>query len=160
LGELDALGRGRHPSGPLPVAVTVVLAALDRSLADGAADGTVVPRLQARGRSGRRLTLHAALTQGSEFRPSERIVVIAPAVPERPWWREASPYGLTDRETEVVDLVVRGRSTREIADELFIAEHTVQRHLSNIFEKVGVRGRRALVKRLFVEHVVPGFHPD
>ena len=51
--------------------------------------------------------------------------------------------------------MVCGLSTRQIAARLFITEHTVQRHLSNIFEKVGVRSRRDLVKRLFVEQVLP-----
>jgi DNA-binding CsgD family transcriptional regulator len=58
----------------------------------------------------------------------------------------------------VVKLVVGGLSTRQISDQLFIAEHTVQRHLSNIFEKVGVRGRRALVKQLFVEQMLPSMN--
>ena len=65
-------------------------------------------------------------------------------------------YGLSSREEEVVKLVVGGLSTKQISERLFIAEHTVQRHLTNIFEKVGVRSRRELVKQLFFEHVLPG----
>ncbi len=37
------------------------------------------------------------------------------------------------------------------AAELCIAEYTVQDHLKHIFDKVGVRGRRALVKKLYLE---------
>jgi DNA-binding CsgD family transcriptional regulator len=84
------------------------------------------------------------------------VVVIGPAHSEEIAWLSMSAYELSPREEEVVRLVVRGLSTKRIADHLFIAEHTVQRHLSNIFEKVGVRGRRALVKHLFVEQVLPG----
>jgi DNA-binding NarL/FixJ family response regulator len=53
---------------------------------------------------------------------------------------------------ESVSKVVRcGASTRQISGALYISEYTVQDLLSNVFEKVGVRGRRALVKRLYLE---------
>ncbi len=65
-------------------------------------------------------------------------------------------YGLTAREEEVVGLVARGRTTREISAEIFVSEHTVQRHIQNAFEKVGVRNRGELVKRLFFENLLPG----
>jgi DNA-binding CsgD family transcriptional regulator len=55
--------------------------------------------------------------------------------------------------------VIRGHSTKQIAAELFIAEHTVQRHLTNIFDKVGVRSRRELLKRLFFEQFAPNLAP-
>ncbi|HEX6233547.1 MAG TPA: LuxR C-terminal-related transcriptional regulator [Jiangellaceae bacterium] len=53
------------------------------------------------------------------------------------------PGGLTAREAEVLRLVSVGKSNREIAAELFISEHTVARHLSNIFRKIGVTSRSA-----------------
>ncbi len=65
-------------------------------------------------------------------------------------------HGLSPREEEVVGLVMRGLSNRRISQALFISENTVQRHLSNIFEKVGVRGRKGLLKRLFFENLLPG----
>lgn len=141
----------------LPVAVQVVLGVLRRTLSPAANnDGDVIPQLQVRGHSGRWLSLHASGAEGSEGRAGDRIVVIAPARPQEVVWLGMSAYGLTPREEEVVRLVVGGLSTRQISDRLFIAEHTVQRHLSNIFEKVGVRGRRALVKQFFFEQVLPG----
>jgi DNA-binding CsgD family transcriptional regulator len=54
-----------------------------------------------------------------------------------------------------VDLVVQGASTKEISKVLYISEYTVQEHLSNVFDNVGVRGRRALVKRLFFDNLYP-----
>jgi DNA-binding CsgD family transcriptional regulator len=54
-------------------------------------------------------------------------------------------------EREVVDLVVRGASTKQISQVAIISEYTVQEHLFNVFEKVGERSRRALVKRLDLE---------
>lgn len=52
-------------------------------------------------------------------------------------------HGLTDRECEVLALVAAGRTNRQIARRLGISEHTVARHLSNIFNKLGVASRTA-----------------
>ncbi len=140
----------------LPVAVQVVLGALERSL-DPASDRDRhrVPRLRVRARSGRWLTLDASLTEPSADRPSERVVVVGPAQAEEIAWLTLAVFELSPREEEVVRLVVRGLASSQIAAQLYITEHTVQRHLSNIFEKVGVRSRRDLVKRLFVDQVLP-----
>ena len=79
------------------------------------------------------------------------MIVIESAEPREVSWLRTSAYGLSDREREVVDLVVRGLSTKQISRTLFISEYTVQDHLSNVFDKVGVRGRRALVKCLYLD---------
>ena len=50
---------------------------------------------------------------------------------------------LTDREREVLSLVAAGETNRQIAAALGISEHTVARHLSNIFDKLGVTSRTA-----------------
>ena len=50
-------------------------------------------------------------------------------------------HGLTKRELEVLRLVAAGKSNRDIAAELMISEHTVARHLQNIFAKLGVSSR-------------------
>ena len=52
-------------------------------------------------------------------------------------------HGLTSRELEVLRLVAAGRSNREIAAELVISEHTVARHVQNIFAKLRVSSRTA-----------------
>ena len=51
--------------------------------------------------------------------------------------------GLTGREIEVLALVSTGKSNRDIATDLFISEKTVARHVSNIFNKLGVSSRAA-----------------
>ena len=56
-----------------------------------------------------------------------------------------SQDALTAREVEVLALVAAGRSNRQIAAELHISEHTVARHLSNIFTKLDVTSRTAAV---------------
>lgn len=52
-------------------------------------------------------------------------------------------HGLTTRELEVLRLVAVGKSNREIAAELVISEHTVARHLQNLFAKLDVSSRTA-----------------
>lgn len=53
-------------------------------------------------------------------------------------------WGLTRREQEVVKEMLRGSSTRGIAETLSVAPGTVQDHLTAAFDKVGVRSRREL----------------
>ncbi len=50
---------------------------------------------------------------------------------------------LTEREAELLRLVAAGRTNRAIAAELFVSEKTVERHLSNVFRKLGVSSRAA-----------------
>jgi serine/threonine-protein kinase PknK len=48
--------------------------------------------------------------------------------------REVDPlYDLTDREREVLALMAEGRSNKAIADRLFVSDHTVEKHIKNIF---------------------------
>jgi ATP/maltotriose-dependent transcriptional regulator MalT len=53
------------------------------------------------------------------------------------------PAGLTAREAEVLRLIAVGKSNRAIATTLVISEHTVARHVQNIFAKIGVSSRAA-----------------
>ena len=55
---------------------------------------------------------------------------------------------LTKREKEVFDLLIRNKSTKEIAEELFISEKTVRNHISNAMQKLGVSGRAGAVIEL------------
>jgi DNA-binding CsgD family transcriptional regulator/Tfp pilus assembly protein PilF len=53
----------------------------------------------------------------------------------------AAAGGLTEREREVVGLVADGRTNRQIAEQLVIAEHTAERHIENILGKLGLTSR-------------------
>ena len=53
------------------------------------------------------------------------------------------PAELTDREVEVLRLIARGRSNREVAEQLFISPKTVGRHVENVYAKIGVSSRAA-----------------
>lgn len=58
------------------------------------------------------------------------------------------PSVLTKREKEVFDLLIRNKSTKEIADLLFISEKTVRNHISNVMQRLGVKGRAQAVVEL------------
>ena len=51
-------------------------------------------------------------------------------------------YGVTNRESEIAWLLYRGFTNRQIGEELFIAETTVKKHVSHIYEKMQVSGRK------------------
>lgn len=55
----------------------------------------------------------------------------------------ADRHRLTNRELEVLRLVARGLTNRDIADELVVAVRTVDSHVSNLFTKLGVTNRAA-----------------
>jgi DNA-binding CsgD family transcriptional regulator len=64
------------------------------------------------------------------------------------------PHGLSRRELEVLRLVAAGKTNREIAAALVISEHTVARHVQNIFGKVGVSTRSAATAFAFEHDLV------
>jgi ATP/maltotriose-dependent transcriptional regulator MalT len=64
---------------------------------------------------------------------------------------DALPAGLSAREAEVLRLVASGKTNRDIAVELVLSEHTVGRHLQNIYGKIGV-GSRAAATAFVFEH--------
>ncbi len=70
--------------------------------------------------------------------------------------RESSelPAGLSAREVKVLRLVAAGKTNRQIAAELVISEHTVSRHLQNIFAKLGVSTRAAATAFAFENQLV------
>lgn len=96
------------------------------------------------GRHSRELQVGATRTVG------EMIDVVLSAVPDaiaQSTRFENAPsiadcWGLTAREKDVLALIARRQSDREIADALFISRHTVARHVSSILGKLGVRSRR------------------
>lgn len=55
---------------------------------------------------------------------------------------------LTTREKEVFELLVSGLTTKEIASSLKISEKTVRNHISNVMQKLGVKGRANAVIEL------------
>jgi DNA-binding CsgD family transcriptional regulator len=153
---LDDLGAG-GPGGedPLPFAVLSVRGRLLRlrHLPD---EAPAAARLRARGRSGTWYALDATLSEPGENGLASTVISIEPAAR-----REVAPllfrlYGLSPREREVLLWVLRGEPTKRIAVHLGLSVHTVQDYLDKACDKVGVRGRKALVAKLFQD----GFAPE
>ena len=65
------------------------------------------------------------------------------------------PFGLSERQFEVLSGALVGETSRQIAQKLFISELTVRNHLHAIYERVGVSGRRELLGR-FVQGLIEG----
>jgi len=59
-----------------------------------------------------------------------------------------SKFLLTHREREVFELLVQDKTTRDIAQQLFISEKTVRNHISNVMQKLNVKGRSQAVVEL------------
>ncbi|GAA1873757.1 hypothetical protein GCM10009836_63470 [Pseudonocardia ailaonensis] len=103
--------------------------------------------LAAQGSPGARERLEAALVAFAGAVPYETRVrrdlgslgAVAPVVPVLPGAAE-----LTEREREVVALVARGMTNREVAAELFVTDKAVEYHLGNVYAKLGIRSRRRL----------------
>jgi DNA-binding CsgD family transcriptional regulator len=68
--------------------------------------------------------------------------------------RSGTSYGLSERELEVLRLVASGKSNREVASRLVISEHTVARHLQNIYAKVSVSSRAAATAFAFEHELI------
>jgi DNA-binding NarL/FixJ family response regulator len=64
------------------------------------------------------------------------------------------PHGLTPRELQVLRLVAAGKTNKTIATELFLSEKTVDRHLSNIFDKLDVSSRAAATAFAYEHHLI------
>ena len=53
--------------------------------------------------------------------------------------------GLSNREAEVAELVTKGLSNKEVANQLFVTEKTVKFHLTNIYKKMNLKSRAQLI---------------
>jgi len=62
--------------------------------------------------------------------------------------RAENPWDLTPTEAQIAELVASGRTNRQVADQMFLAEKTVAANLSRIYLKMGVRSRMEMAKEL------------
>ncbi len=67
--------------------------------------------------------------------------------------------GLSGREMEVLELVSKGKSNREIAEKLSLSQGTVRNYVSSIMEKLGMRNRIELATYA-VKHNISEWMPD
>jgi DNA-binding CsgD family transcriptional regulator len=147
LGELvDSTSDG----APLPLLVASVA---DQARRAAAGQTQQVASVRSPRRTGGWLLLDASLLDGDA--DGRVAVMIHPATQPELAGLIVEAYGLSRREREVTRLVLHGRSTRQIADELHVSAYTVQDHLKAIFAKAGVGSRRELVAQLFQQHYAP-----
>ena len=150
---LAELGDWPRRSEP-PQALRTVATRLEAIERAGETVPELLPRARTQTRSGRWLLLHAARLSGVSG-DRQIAVILEPAGPAEVAPLVLQAYGLTDREAQVAQLVLRGLSTGEITDSLFITALTVQQHLKAVFDKTGVRSRRELVAQVFAQQYLP-----
>ena len=108
-----------------------------------------------RGLSGRWYVLRASLALPGVDGASSVVVVIRPALPLEVATILTRLYGFSAREREVIAAVARGEPTKCIAAALGLSPHTVTEHIDRACNKLGVRGRKALLAKLFFEGYAP-----
>ncbi|TDQ50995.1 regulatory LuxR family protein [Actinomycetospora succinea] len=146
------LGGGPLGDAPLPQVVCAIVGAARRRAAD---PGAPMPRARLRSRSGRWVVAHASPMVGRGGTVADVVVTLEDARPPEVIPLVVASYGLTDRERDVVGLVLAGVDTADVAARLHLSAYTVQDHLKKIFAKVGVRSRRELIARIYNDHYVP-----
>ncbi len=152
---LEDLRSAADEPGPLPAVIGSVLLLLQWQTARARTDPgvTAEARLSARGRTGQRYTLYATRNQGGTDQAPLTTVLLAPEHPAEAGTTLARLYGLSPREREVLVRIARGESTREIATHLGLSTWTIQEHVGNACAKVGVRTRRELLARIFLDTI-------
>ena len=141
----------RRARGSLPASITSAASAA--MACARAKDPAAESRVVVRSPDGAWISVHGMVI--GTGRDLKAAVIVEPAHPDRIFPLLMSVHGLTPREQEVTRLVLHGWPTAQLARRLGITPHTVQQHLKSVFEKVGVRSRRALVGALFYESFDP-----
>jgi DNA-binding CsgD family transcriptional regulator len=145
-GVVDEVGCGRVAVGePLPLLFAAVVRRLEAIEAGTVEAPPATVRI--RNRAGYLMTAHATRLYGDSGSAPVVITLTSATPAERSSFLLAA-YGLTPAQQRVANLVLQGRTTRQIMAELHISAHTVQDHLKAVFDKTGVRSRRDLVNLL------------
>ena len=147
----DLADVGLRMPDDLPIAVVGLVARLRAPRIDVAR--TI--QLRARGVSGRLYSIRASLAEPDAGGESATMLVIQPAVPREVAAVLTNLYDLSAREREVAAGVARGESTKEIAASLGVSSYTVIEHIERACQKIGVRGRKALVAKLYFDGYAP-----
>ena len=99
--------------------------------------------------------MRASLAEPDASGESAVVIVIRPALAQEIANVLTRLYALSPREREVIAAVARGEATKCIAETLKLSPHTVTEHIQRACDKIGVRGRKALIARLFFDGYAP-----
>lgn len=93
---------------------------------------------------------------GLKLTRKEEVIVVKEVPVEVPVPTPTTPFvlnevrqrdlGITKRELEILELIAKGMSNKEIAEKLFVSENTVKTHSSRVFEKLGAKRRTQAVQ--------------
>ena len=141
---LDVMG---DAANGLPASVWSTIAALTRGKSAQAAVTAPTPLGRVR------------VEASASGQPGVAAIVIAaegpPPAPEIP-----THWGLTPQERAVVSHLATGKSNAQIAEALFVGEHTVEWHLRGVYDKLDVRSRQEVIAALFRQTLLPGIEQD
>ena len=142
---IEVLRRVEVGDDYLPGAVRSAVAGLSAGL-----DGAAHTRVRVTTPLGR---LRVEASPGGE--DGAVMVVLTPQLPPSP--PDLPPaWPLTRAERNVVSLLVRGLSNRQLAAALYVSENTIESHLAHVYDKLGVRSRSQLLALFFTETYQPG----
>lgn len=93
--------------------------------------------------------LQSFLRSRSDAQPMRRTVSAVKLLNSAALKTPKEEWGISPREEEVLELIILGKTNKEIAGALFISEHTVKNHLSRIFTKMNVTDRSQIIALVY-----------
>jgi DNA-binding NarL/FixJ family response regulator len=154
---LDGIGATRRLTAEHPGVAIVVLTTYvdDNSVLDALRAGARSYLTKDADRTDIARALQAAAGGLTVFDPRVHDMLLAaaaaPAQPEP--CRPAPPDGMTHREVEILGLIARGLTNPEIAERLYLSNHTIKTHINRIFAKTGSRDRAAAISYAHRYHI-------
>ncbi len=139
----------------MPHDIPVSLASLAYQVRASRNAGQDEEQVRVRGLSGRWYTLRGTLAEPDEHGDRSVVVVVRPSMALEVAALLTQLYGFSAREREVVAAVTRGDATKAIAAAIGVSPHTVTEHIERACYKLGVRGRKALIAKLFFDGYAP-----
>lgn len=94
------------------------------------------------------LYLYTHIKDTSDAKPAGSSSPVISAIDHEQLAGILTSYNLSNREIEVAWLLYKGYTNRQIGEELFIAESTVKKHVSHVYEKIQVSGRKEFKEKV------------